>query len=239
MSIGKIMGKIVKILPKAEGSAGKITLGRTQLTELAKQDKQAGKLIQKTLENAKEPALDIAYKAEANYAIAGMKVRDGKKVIGQGAVSITNPGSSEAVVKYRASAGQTLQANGFVDGGKVADGKEIAVGFSRKGGKVKSDLEIGQATRHHIEFNEQQAVDLAKEFDAKKILQDYTEATNKLQRTLDGAMVDIRKGLRGETPKAEKVTKTSLPKKILEQPAKFVKWKSNPYPAKWEKELNK
>lgn len=239
MSIGKIMGKIVKILPKAEGSAGKITLGRTQLTELAKQDKQAGKLIQKTLENAKEPALDIAYKAEANYAIAGMKVRDGKKVIGQGAVSITNPGSSEAVVKYRASAGQTLQANGFVDGGKVADGKEIAVGFSRKGGKVKSDLEIGQATRHHIEFNEQQAVDLAKEFDAKKILQDYTEATNKLQRTLDGAMVDIRKGLRGETPKAEKVTKTSLPKKSLEQPAKFVKWKSNPYPSKWEKELNK
>lgn len=144
MSIGKIMGKIVKILPKTEGSAGKITLGRTQLTELAKQDKQAGKLIQKTLENAKEPALDIAYKAEANYAIAGMKVRDGKKVIGQGAVSITNPGSSEAVVKYRASAGQTLQANGFVDGGKVADGKDIAAGFSRKGGKVTLVESVGR-----------------------------------------------------------------------------------------------
>lgn len=239
MSIGKIMGKIVKILPKAEGSAGKITLGRTQLTELAKQDKQAGKLIQKTLENAKEPALDIAYKAEANYAIAGMKVRDGKKVIGQGAVSITNPGSSEAVVKYRASAGQTLQANGFVDGGKVADGKDIAAGFSRKGGKVTLDESVGQAARHHIEVDEQGIVDLAKELDAQKFLETYTKAAKNLQKTLDEAMVDIRKGLRGETPKAEKFTKTSLPKKILEQPAKFVKWKSNPYPAKWEKELNK
>lgn len=57
MSIGKIMGKIVKILPKAEGSAGKITLGRTQLTELAKQDKQAGKLYKKLWKMQKNPHL--------------------------------------------------------------------------------------------------------------------------------------------------------------------------------------
>lgn len=44
----------------------------------------------------------------------------------------------------------------------------MAVSLSRKGGKVKSDLEIGQATRHHVEFDEQKAVDLAKELDAQK-----------------------------------------------------------------------
>lgn len=208
MSIGKIMGKIVKMLPKTEGAAGRITLGRAQLTQIAQQDQKAARVINKALEKTTNPKLDIAYKAESNYAIAGMRLRDGKKVIGQGAVSITNPGSSQAVVKYRASAngGSTLQANGFLDGGKVADGKDMAVSLSRKGGKVKSDLEIGQATRHHIEFDEQQAVDLAKEFDAKDILQDYAEATNKLQRTLDGAMVDIRQGLRGEVQRATSTT---------------------------------
>ena len=204
MSIGKIMGKIVKMIPKTEGAAGRITLGRTQLTQIAQQDKKVAKVINKALEKTTNPKLDIAYKAESNYAIAGMRLRDGKKVIGQGAVSITNPGSSQAVVKYRASAngGSTLQANGFLDAGKVADGKDMAVSLSRKGGKVKSDLEIGQAAGHHLEFDEQQAVDLAKEFNANNILQEYTKATNELQRTLDGAMVDIRQGLRGDIPKA-------------------------------------
>ncbi len=200
MSIGKIMSKIIKVLPKTEGAAGRITLGRTQLEALGKQDKKAGELIQKTLNGLKDPKLDVAYKAESSYAIAGMRLRDGKKVIGQGAVSITNPGSSQAVVKYRASAdgGKTLQANGFIDGGKVADGKDIAAGMSRKGGKVTTDLSVGQATRHHIEFDEQKGVELAREFDAKYLLEKYRQTTNKLQQLLDGMMVDTRKVLRGE-----------------------------------------
>lgn len=246
MSIGKIMGKIVKMLPKTEGAAGKITLGRTQLTQIAQQDQKAARVINKALEKTTNPKLDIAYKAESNYAIAGMRLRDGKKVVGQGAVSITNPGSSQAVAKYRASAdgGKTLQANGFIDSGKVADGKDMAVSLSRKGGKVKSDLEIGQATRHHVEFDEQKAVDLAKELDAQKFLEDYTKATRSLQKNIDGAMVDIRKGLRGETPKATFATS----KKVMQAPltkncsGKFVKLadiKNTPYPAKWEKILNK
>lgn len=204
MAIGNIIGKIVRMLPKTEGAAGRITLGRTQLKMLGKQDKKVGELVQKTLREVKEPKLDVAYKAESNYAIAGMRLRDGKTVLGQGAVSITNPGSSQAVVKYRVSSngGKALQANGFLDGGKVADGKDMAVSLSRKGGKVKNDLEIGQAARHHIEFDEQQAVDLAKRLDAKDILQSYTEATNGLQKTLDGSMVNIRRVLRGNIAKS-------------------------------------
>ena len=65
------------------------------------------------------------------------------------------------------------------------------------------------------EFDEQKAVDLAKEFDAKDILQNYAEATNKLQRTLDGAMVDIRQGLRGEVPKANLYEANKFMKKTL------------------------
>ncbi len=228
MSIGKIMGKIVKMLPKTEGAAGRITLGRTQLEMLGKQDKKVGELVQKTLREVKEPKLDVAYKAESNYAIAGMRLRDGKSVIGQGAVSITNPGSSQAVIKYRASAngGKALQANGFLDGGKVADGKDMAVSLSRKGGKVKSDLEVGQATRHHIEFDEQQAVDLAKKLDAKNILQDYTEATSNLQRTLDNAMVDIRKGLRGKVAKVNIEKANKIMQKTTLSKAEITKYEN-------------
>lgn len=228
MSIGKIMGKIVKMLPKTEGAAGRITLGRTQLEMLGKQDKKVGELVQKTLREVKEPKLDVAYKAKSNYAIAGMRLRDGKSVIGQGAVSITNPGSSQAVIKYRASAngGKALQANGFLDGGKVADGKDMAVSLSRKGGKVKSDLEVGQATRHHIEFDEQQAVDLAKKLDAKNILQDYTEATSNLQRTLDNAMVDIRKGLRGKVAKVNIEKANKIMQKTTLSKAEITKYEN-------------
>lgn len=200
MAIWKIMGKIVKMLPETKRVAGRITLGGTQLKQIVKQDEKVAKVVNKVLEKTTNPKLDITYKAESNYAIAGMRLKDGKKVVGQGAVSITNPGSSQAIIKYRASAngGSTFYANGFLDGGKVADGKDIALSLSHKGGKVKSDLEIGQAIRHHHEFDEQKAIDLAKEFNANNILQEYTKATKKFQRTLDGAMVDIRRGLRGD-----------------------------------------
>ena len=194
-----IASKIVRALPKTEGAAGKITLGRTQLEALGKQDKKAGELIRKALKGIEDPKLDVAYKAESNYAIAGMRLRDGKQVLNQGALSITNPGSANSVVKYRVSAdgGKTLQANGFIDGRKVADGKDIAVGMSRKGGKVTADTSVGQATRHHIEFDEQKGVELAKQLDAKGLLKEYVEATNQLQRSLDRMMIYTRKVLRG------------------------------------------
>ena len=200
-----IASKIVRALPKTEGAAGRITLGRTQLEALGKQDKKAGELIQKALRGIKEPKLDVAYKAESNYAIAGMRLRDGKQVLNQRALSITNPGSANSVVKYRVSAdgGKTLQANGFIDGRKVADGKDIAVGMSRKGGKVTADTSVGQATRHHIEFDEQKGVELAREFDAKYLLERYGQTTNKLQQLLDRMMVDTRKVLRGEVETAK------------------------------------
>ena len=214
MTIGKIMSKIVRSLPKTEGAAGKITLGRTQIEALGNQNQNAKRLVHATLNSLKNPKLDLAYKAESNYAIAGLRLRDGKEVVGQGAVSITNPGSSQAVVKYRASidGGKTLQANGFIDGGKVADGKDIAAGMSRKGGKVKSDLEIGQATRHHIEFDEQKGVELANQLDAQYLLKKYTRANNNLQRKLDEIMVDVRKAFRGEVPQ------TKVNNKIMQKP---------------------
>lgn len=212
MSLGKIMSKIISVLPKTEGAAGRITLGRTQLMELAKKDQKAAQLIQKGLSGTKNPKLDIAYKAESNYAIAGMRLRDGKQVLGQGAVSITNPGSSQAVIKYRATGngGKTLQLSGFADCGKIADSKDIAVSMSRRGGQVKSDLEIGEAAAHHISVNEQDVVDLAKQIggkDADTFLKLYATGTNRLQQSLDRAMTELRTALKGEHKDYIKATK--------------------------------
>ena len=225
MSIGKIMSKIVKALPKTEGAAGKITLGRTQLEALGKKDKKTGELIQKALNGLKDPKLDVAYKAESNYAIAGMRLRDGKQVLNQGAVSITNPGTSQAVVKYHVSAdgGKTLQANGFIDAGKAADGKDIAVGMSRKGGKVTADFSTGQATRHHMEFDEQKGVELARQLDAQNLLLKYTQATNNLQRNLDRMMVDTRQVLSGRVEGGLEKVKRFDPTEMLNAKAKTVK----------------
>ena len=225
MSIGKIMSKIVKALPKTEGAAGKITLGRTQLEALGKKDKKTGELIQKALNGLNDPKLDVAYKAESNYAIAGMRLRDGKQVLNQGAVSITNPGTSQAVVKYHVSAdgGKTLQANGFIDAGKAADGKDIAVGMSRKGGKVTADFSTGQATRHHIEFDEQKGVELARQLDAQRLLQEYAKATNNLQRNLDRMMVDTRQVLSGRVEGGLEKVKRFDPTEMLNAKAKTVK----------------
>ncbi len=151
-----IASKIVRALPKTEGAAGKITLGRTQLEALGKQDKKAGELIRKALKGIEDPKLDVAYKAESNYAIAGMRLRDGKQVLNQGAVSITNPGTSKAVVKYRASAdkGKALYANGFLDSKGSADIGDSALSLTLKNGKRTFDTHIGDATRHHIEFDD-------------------------------------------------------------------------------------
>ena len=225
MSIGKIMSKIVKALPKTEGAAGKITLGRTQLEALGKKDKKTGELIQKALNGLKDPKLDVAYKAESNYAIAGMRLRDGKQVLNQGAVSITNPGTSQAVVKYHVSAdgGKTLQANGFIDAGKAVDGKDIAVGMSRKGGKVTADFSTGQATRHHIEFDEQKGVELARQLDAQNLLLKYTQATNNLQRNLDRMMIDTRQVLSGRVEGGLEIVKRFDPTEMLNAKAKTVK----------------
>ncbi len=230
-----IASKIVRALPKTEGAAGKITLGRTQLEALAKEDKKAGELIQKALRGIKEPKLDVAYKAESNYAIAGMRLRDGKKVVGNGAVSITNLGSSQAVIKYRASAnnGKTLQANGFIDGGKIADGQDIAVGMSRKGGMLKGNVQIGEATAHNIQVNEQEFIDTASALNGDKLLKGYVHATNNLQTNLNKFMTKIRKTLSGEVETVKPVKDNGLKNKALTGKVKMV-FKNNAHTGKVE-----
>lgn len=193
------LAKLVRMLPKAQGSAGRITLGAKQLEQIATKNKEAAKAIKVFTRGTENPALDIAYKAQSNYSSAGIRVRDGKKVIGNGAISITNPGTNQAVIKYRA-ADAGIQANGFINGGGQAKADDIAMNIARKGGQIKADVQVGDAMAHHFVGNEQKLVDVAKELNADSLLRKYVDTTRKFQQELDAGMVDVRKGLRGETP---------------------------------------
>ena len=95
-----------------------------QLDEIAKQGGEDGKILQQLLSGTKNPTLDVAYKAKSNYAIAGLKLQDGKRVLGNGAVSVANHGRPDAVLKYRVSAdenGKLLSLNGAVGAEKLAE----------------------------------------------------------------------------------------------------------------------
>lgn len=221
MTVIKGLAKLVRMLPKAQGSAGKITLGAKQLEQIASKNKEAAKAIEVFTRGTENPALDIAYKAQSNYSIAGIKVRDGKKVIGRGAVSITNPGTNQAVIKYRA-ADSGIQANGFINGGGQAKADDIAMSFARKGGQIKADVQVGDAMAHHFVGNEQKLVDVAKDLNADSLLKKYVNVTRKLQQELDAKMVNIRKGLRGEAP--------AMPKPLYKS-VKTAEFAFNPNPS--------
>lgn len=199
MSIPNVLSKIVKFIPKTEGSAARITLSQKQLAEISTRDSEAGKILQEVLKGVKNPKIDVAYKAKSNYAIAGMRLRDGNKVVGQGAVSLTNPGAADGVIKYHVSAqnGERLFARGFLDSGKPVDTQNIAMAMSRQNGMVGSKLKIGEVTGHEIQFREQDLVDLAKLTGGDGFLMKYTQFNRKLQSSLGRFMVDIRNALRG------------------------------------------
>lgn len=225
------LAKLVRMLPKAQGSAGRITLGAKQLEQIATKNKKAAKAIKVFTRGTENPALDIAYKAQSNYSIAGIRVRDGQKVIGNGAISITNPGTNQAVIKYRAADG-SIQANGFINAGGRAKANDIAMNIARKGGQIKADVQVGDAMVHHFVGNEQKLVDIAKELNADSLLREYVDTTRKFQQKLDAGMVDIRKGLRGETPAMVKPLDKSVKpaefasKKVVKQ--NLPVWKPEP-----------
>ncbi len=152
LSISKVIGMISKL----EGSKGALSLGGKQLNMLAKDKKMAQVLSRMT-----DPQLDVAYKAKSNYNIAAFRLRDGKEVVANGAVSLQNPGTAESIVKYRLNVGENgniLRTNGFGDFGKQLDVDDVSVAISRKKGVFSTDIRSGKTAGVSAELDEQKAV---------------------------------------------------------------------------------
>lgn len=203
MQIQKIMGKIMQVLPKTEGAAGKIHLGEKQIGEFLKHggSKEEVKALKELVGGLKSPSIDIAYKAKSNYTIAGLQLNEGKAVVGHTAISVVNARGKNTVVKARASLGKgsnTLYANGFIDAGQTANSRDMAASLSRKGGIVKADATISKAAGTHVQLDEDKVIGLVKKLpNGDDIVSKYNKGQWSLQQGLDQAMRTAREWLSG------------------------------------------
>ena len=218
MQIQKIMGKIMQVLPKTEGAAGKFHLGEKQIGEFLKHggSKEEVKALKELVGGLKSPSIDIAYKAKSNYTIAGLRLNEGKAVVGHTAISVVNAGGKNTVVKARASLGKgsnTLYANGFIDAGQTANSRDMAASLSRKGGIVKADATISKAAGAHVRLDEEGMLDLAQKLpNGDKVISKYNKGQWSLQQGLDQAMRTAREWLSGGgaiTKSSESVAKVA------------------------------
>lgn len=207
LSISKVIGMISKL----EGSKGALSLGGKQLNMLAKDKKMAQVLSRMT-----DPQLDVAYKAKSNYNIAAFRLRDGKEVVANGAVSLQNPGTTESIIKYRLNVGENgniLRTNGFGDFGKQLDVDDLGAAVSRRKGITSVEADSGKAFRVAAELDEQKAVGLISRYTGKT----EDNVRRGLYRGIAGHANNIQRNWReaGEAlsgaPKGPKAEKVAIP----------------------------
>ncbi len=162
------IAKLVNFLPKCEGASTRMRLSGKQLTQMMDKVAQKEPVLEEALRiqlgRAKNPVLEIGAKAKSNYSIAGFRLFDGKKVLGQGAVSLSNVGTNQSVVKVRNSVGsdilgssrpllgssnglaegQSAIARGFLDCGKPTNAKDLEYFAARQKGMITAEGHIGQ-----------------------------------------------------------------------------------------------
>ena len=89
---------LMKHLPQAEGCTSTVKLSKKGIEALAKKNPELGKAVAEFTEGATNPTIEIAQKAQGNYAIAGFKIRNGETILGKGAYS-TSTGANGVVEK--------------------------------------------------------------------------------------------------------------------------------------------
>lgn len=209
MGVERILTKLVNYVPKAEGSQGTIKLAAKQLEQIAEKEPEVGKVIQELTKGAKNPTLEIGYKAQSNYSIAGMRLRDGKNTLASGAVSLNRAGTMNPTIKGRinVNGGETFCANGFIDTRWTASAKDIEASVSRRGGKFSFNTEAGNglgkgAYGIHVSANNEEAViESLENMGAKHVARDVERGTDKLQKHLNEMMGETRTFLqKGKAP---------------------------------------
>ena len=219
LSISKVIGMISKL----EGSKGALSLGGKH------------KKIAQVIGRMTDPQLDVAYKAKSNYNIVAFRLRDGKEVVANGAVSLQNPGTAESIVKYRLNVGENgniLRTNGFGDFGKQLDVDDVSVAISRQKGKFSTDIRSGKTAGVSAELDEQKAVGLISRYTGKSEnsvrsglysgLADVANDIQKYWREAGNALSGAPKGPKaGNDP--DVLTLTKLKKLLTEDFSDFVK----------------
>lgn len=145
-------GQIISKVRLLQGSRGTVTLGRKQILQLAKKagaGENALQEIGEMLGKAKKPQVDIGYKvSDQGFTVAAAQFRDGKKVLGNGAISVTGLGSETPLFKMRMGIGEKghyLTSRGWVDLAQDFNVDDVATNFTIKNGIWESKSHIGQS----------------------------------------------------------------------------------------------
>lgn len=144
--------QIMEFLPKTKGIKGSVTLSGEQLKLMELSGKSQG-MLNAFLKRAKNPEVTLSFKSAkkgSGYSIAGLKIMDGKSVVGTGAISMTKPGAADNVIKARLSLGRkskAVYANGFVDGSKPVNPAtdDVVLASTRKAGEYDVKSRIGNS----------------------------------------------------------------------------------------------
>ena len=98
---------LMRHLPSSKGSSSTVKLGKEGIEALVKKNPELGQVVAEFTEGIKNPTLEIAQKAQGNYAIAGFKIRSGETVLGKGAYS-TSQGAKGVVEKMHVEKGDII-----------------------------------------------------------------------------------------------------------------------------------
>lgn len=153
------IAKILKMAESLKGTKGSFTLGKSALRQVSsKAGKQGEAIFDFATKGLSKPAVDIAYKSsEKGLTIAKATIKDGNKVIGNGAISVSGLGTEQSVIKYRLNMGENgkvLQQNGWIDNSKNLTLDDIATTLTRKNGITTQTSQIGEATYSRTMFDE-------------------------------------------------------------------------------------
>lgn len=235
MNVAKIISQTVKALPKTkgfnmpkmvfEGEALKTATGLLRIPENVTAELTRGLSSPKV-----EIALKNSAKAKTNYAIAGIRIKDGENVVAQGALSLTNPGARDSVVKLRITDGNGQHIKGFFDSGKMIDTRDISASLSRKKGVFTTQAEVGEAYAHNIRVNESTLLDtMGRIPNGNELIAKYNQFNTDLRLGALDIANSARKVLRGEyqepvfakiLSKAETHKVEEVAKKVCEKPFK-------------------
>lgn len=118
----------------------------------AKQRKTAASL----LGNPETVHFKAKHNNKGGFSILGFQAKKGDKVVGNGALSITNFGEKDAVAKWRISGGKkgkNLIGNGFVDCAQTATQEQVSVVPSYINRMLRMDAKAGNAAASHLQVN--------------------------------------------------------------------------------------
>lgn len=149
------------------------------------------KAVTEILGNPETVQFTAKHNKKGGFSILGFLAKKGDKTVGKGALSVTNFGEPNAVMKYRVSTGargKNLQANGFIDCAQTATPQDVSIvpSFIKK--MLGVDAQLGKAAGSHIKVDPAKAVKLLPEGKLNNIMNKNTTANqSRIDKLLDTA----------------------------------------------------